>query len=319
MKWLSYFLALVLVTCFFEQLGYRFSHDYAIWKRETLVRSKEGRGWFHVALGWAPFDAWASPRARSGDLSSTANGTEETAYARKRLGHLRPLRDDLYDALLNRSGDLSEVLGSKTSIDGITLLVPKVPDDAFAGGVVLILLGTDGTTVGGDSRALYAEIGAVLQSGASCALARVDQFGAVLDAAGDLRGPSWAPRRAVAACGYGEQAGHLALALANRPEGFAAAAVLSPAGVVREERWAEAHYPPVLFAARSADLPKTQSNALAWSVRCRARTTGAGKGEVIGMIAPSDREERHVDVKLKTYVYAFLLESLKKAGALSIE
>lgn len=316
MRWIRYALVGLAALCFFEQLGYRFSHDYATWKRETLVDSKEESGWFHAVFRWAPLDAWASPPVPSGVEVSDERESKETAYSRKRLSHLRPLRDDLYEALINRSVDLSDVLGGKTSLDGVTLLEPKNPEKVFARGVVLLLLGPDWTSVGGGLRE---EIGVVLGTGVSCALARVDHFGAALDAVGALRGPSWEPRRAVATCAYGEEAGHLALALANRPDGFAAAAVLSPVGVVREERWAEANYPPVLFAARAADLPETRNNALSWSAHCRERTTGAGKGEILGMVAPSGREERYVDVKLKTYVYAFLLEALKKAGASSSE
>ncbi len=316
MRWAGYVLAALGAAFFLEQVGYRFSHDYAVWKREALVRSREQGGWFHGVFLWVPLDAWASPPEPSGVHISDARGSEETAYARKRLSHLSPLRDDLYDALVNRSGDLSDVEGRRTSLDEVTLLEPKKPDKVFDRAVILLLVGPDGTTAGGGLRE---EIGAVLEMGVSCALARVDYIKAALDAVGTLRGPSWAPRRMVAVCAYGKEAGYLALALANRPDGIVAAAVVSPVGVIQEGRWSKADYPPILFAASAADLPGVRHNALAWSAHCQARTTEPGKGEILGMVTPGGREERHFDVKLKTYVYAFLLESLKKAGASSLE
>ena len=299
------------LLCFFEQAAYRFSGKYAGQKGDVLTTWRLNGHWLYENLGWLPVDAWANPAAISSDAEPISLVEPENQYARRNLRHLRPLRDELYDVFLKGATNVDSLVDGKLAIPRGMLFVPSQPDAERNDQVILILTGPGGNSMGGGPESLSLELAAILGQGVSCAVAKVSNFAEVLETAGALAGPHWKPERTVAACAYGEQAGFLALARANRPELLTAAAALSPVGNVFASRWQKAEYPSILFAARVTDSKAIRANALLWATQCRKASQG-NFSSVFGAIAPAASEETFSDLKLKTLGYAFLLDSLRQ-------
>ena len=88
-----------------EQLCYRFSEAYAIWRADWVWREHDSKGIAVSVLRHLPLSQWANPPAGN-DVMSGGDAKGESLYAERILSYTRPLRDDLYEH--SQLGDMHE-------------------------------------------------------------------------------------------------------------------------------------------------------------------------------------------------------------------
>ncbi|MFP6887704.1 MAG: hypothetical protein VB997_09080 [Opitutales bacterium] len=96
LKLLASLLLVVFVAVTLEQLSYRFSETYAVWRADQAWQKQESAGFFTSILKHLPLSQWANPPVGDDASSSDSLAKAESLYSEQILSHTRPLRDDLY-------------------------------------------------------------------------------------------------------------------------------------------------------------------------------------------------------------------------------
>ena len=94
---------LVLVVIAIEQLCFRFSEAYAMWKTDWIWKHNDSAGKMAGVFSLLPLSQLAEPPA--GDLNSSNErmARAESLFAKKVLGYMRPIRDELYESSLRQN------------------------------------------------------------------------------------------------------------------------------------------------------------------------------------------------------------------------